>query len=314
MARFINPFTDVGFKRIFGQEINKDLLIDFLNALLEGEKRVKDIRFLDKELLPEYENDRSLIYDIYCTDENGEQFIVEMQNREHVNFRERTLYYLSQAIARQGEKGTGWQFDLKAVYGVFFLNFRLGDLPQKLRTDIVLCDRDTHELFTDKMRYIFLELPLFDKEESECETDFERWIYVLKNMETLQRLPFKARNAVFQKLEQIVDIAALSKEDRMKYDESIKVYRDKLAIMAFERQKGQAEGREEGRAEGLKEGRAEGLKEGRAEGLEEGRAEGLKEGHTKGKLEVARNLKQMGMATEAIAQATGLTAETIEAL
>ena len=281
MARFINPFTDVGFKRIFGQEINKDLLIDFLNALLEGEKRVKDIRFLDKELLPEYENDRSLIYDIYCTDENGEQFIVEMQNREHVNhvnFRERTLFYLSQAIARQGEKGTGWQFDLKAVYGVFFLNFRLSDLPQKLRTDIVLCDRDTHELFTDKMRYIFLELPLFDKEESECETDFERWIYVLKNMETLQRLPFKARNAVFQKLEQIVDIAALSKEDRMKYDESIKVYRDKLAIMAFERQKGQAEGRAEG------------------------------------KLEVARNLKQMGLATEAIAQATGLTAETIEAL
>ena len=278
MARFINPFTDMGFKRIFGQEINKDLLIDFLNALLKGERRVKDIRFLDKELLPEYENDRSLIYDIYCTDENGEQFIVEMQNREHVNFRERTLYYLSQAIARQGEKGTGWQFDLKAVYGVFFLNFRLGDLPQKLRTDIVLCDRDTHELFTDKMRYIFLELPLFDKEESECETDFERWIYVLKNMETLQRLPFKARNAVFQKLEQIVDIAALSKEDRMKYDESIKVYRDKLAIMAFERQKGQAEGRAEG------------------------------------KLEVARNLKQMGLATEAIAQATGLTAETIEAL
>ena len=310
MARFINPFTDMGFKRIFGQEINKDLLIDFLNALLKGERRVKDIRFLDKELLPEYENDRSLIYDIYCTDENGEQFIVEMQNREHVNFRERTLYYLSQAIARQGEKGTGWQFDLKAVYGVFFLNFRLSDLPQKLRTDIVLCDRDTHELFTDKMRYIFLELPLFDKEESECETDFERWIYVLKNMETLQRLPFKARNAVFQKLEQIVDIAALSKEDRMKYDESIKVYRDKLAIMAFERQKGQAEGREEGRAEGLAEGRAEGL----AEGREEGRAEGLAEGERRKQLEIARNLKQMGLATEAIAQATGLTAETIEAL
>ena len=120
-------------------------------------------------------------------------------------------------------------------------------------------------------------------------------------METLQRLPLTDCD-VFQKLEQIVDIAALSKEDRMKYDESIKVYRDKLAIMAFERQKGQAEGR------------AEGLKEGRAEGLEEGRAEGLKEGHTKGKLEVARNLKQMGMATEAIARATGLTAEAIEAL
>ena len=228
MARFINPFTDVGFKRIFGQEINKDLLIDFLNALLEGERKVKDIRFLDKELLPSYEKDRGLIYDIYCTDESGEQFIVEMQNKEHVNFRERTLYYLSQAIARQGEKGVNWMFSLKAVYGVFFLNFQLTDLPRKLRTDIVLADRDTHELFTDKMRYIFLELPSFTKEEEECKTDFERWIYVLKNMEKLQRLPFKARNAVFQRLEQIVDIAAMSKEDRMKYDESIKVYRDKV--------------------------------------------------------------------------------------
>ena len=152
MARFINPFTDIGFKRIFGQEINKDLLIDFLNALLKGERSVKDIRFLDKELLPEYEKDRSLIYDVYCTDDNGDQFIVEMQNREHVNFRERTLYYLSQAIARQGERGSDWKFELKAVYGVFFLNFRLTDLPRKLRTDIVLADRDTHELFSDKMR------------------------------------------------------------------------------------------------------------------------------------------------------------------
>ena len=82
MARFINPFTDVGFKRIFGQEINKDLLIDFLNGLLEGEKHIVDIRFLDKEVLPAFAQDRGVIYDVYCTNESGEQFIVEMQNRE----------------------------------------------------------------------------------------------------------------------------------------------------------------------------------------------------------------------------------------
>ena len=282
MPKFINPFTDVGFKRIFGQEINKDLLIDFLNALLEGERQVKDIRFLDKELLPMYENDRRLIYDVYCTDENGEQFIVEMQNKEHVNFRERTIFYLSQAIARQGEKGVDWRFDLKAVYSVFFLNFMLTDLPRKLRTDIVLADRDTHEQFSDKMRYIFLQLPLFTKEESECDTDFERWIYVLKNMETLQRLPFKARNAVFQKLEEIVDIAAMSKEDRMKYDESIKVYRDRLAIIEYERRKGLAEG--------------------------------LAKGERNKQIEIACNLKRMGLATETIAQATGLAPEAIDQL
>ena len=161
---------------------------------------------------------------------------------------------------------------------MFFLNFHLTDLPSKLRTDIVLADRDTHELFTDKMRYIFLELPSFKKEESECETDFERWIYVLKNMETLQRLPFKARNAVFKKLEEIVDIASMSKEERMKYDESIKVYRDQLAVMEFERNKGLAEGRAEE------------------------------------KENVARNLKRMGMDVETIAKATGLDPDVIECL
>ena len=181
MAKFINPFTDVGFKLIFGQEINKDLLIDFLNSLLVGERHIHDIQFLDKEILGESVADRNCIYDIYCTDENGEQFIVEMQNRRQAFFRERSIYYLARAISRQGERGIDWQFNLKAVYGIFFMNFRLEDIKPKLRTDICLEDSDTHELFSDKMRFIFLQLPLFDKEENECENDFERWIYVLKN-------------------------------------------------------------------------------------------------------------------------------------
>ena len=302
MPKFINPFTDVGFKRIFGQEINKDLLIDFLNALLDGERQVKDIKFLDKELLPAYEKDRGLIYDVYCTDEKGEQFIVEMQNKEHVNFRERTLYYLSQAISRQGEQGADWKFSLKAVYGVFFLNFSLTDLPRKLRTDIVLADRDTHELFTDKMRYIFIELPSFTKEEDECENDFERWIYVLKNMEKLQRLPFKARKAVFEKLEQIVDIAAMSKEDRMKYDESIKVYRDQLVMMEYERQQGKAEGLAQGLAQGI------------AQGIVQGLAQGEEQGEEKERLKNARGMKTAGIAPDLIAQITGLPLDTIRGL
>ena len=318
MPKFINPFTDVGFKRIFGQEINKDLLIDFLNSLLDGERRVNDIRFLDKELLPAYAKDRSLIYDVYCTDDNGEQFIVEMQNREHVNFRERTLYYLSQAISRQGEKGVDWSFDLKAVYGVFFLNFNLAGLPRKLRTDIVLCDRDTHEPFSDKMRYIFIELPSFVKAEGDCENDFERWIYVLKNMETLQRLPFKARKAVFEKLEEIVDIASMSKEDRLKYDESIKVYRDRMAIMAFERKQGFAEGMEkgmaQGMAEGIAQGIAEGMKKGKAEGIAEGMEKGMEKGQEQERLKNARAMKAAGLAPGLISQITGLTLETVEAL
>ena len=303
MAKFINPFTDMGFKRIFGQEINKDLLIDFLNDLLEGERHVKDITFLDKELLPEFQGDRGVIYDIYCTGDNDEQFIVEMQNREQVNFRERAIYYLSQTVARQGERGADWQFDLKAVYGVFFMNFTLkGNMTRKLRTDVILADRDTHEQFSDKIRFIFLELPAFTKEENECETDFERWIYVLKNMETLHRLPFKARKSVFEKLEKIVDIASLSKEERMKYDESIKVYRDSMAVMSFAKKEGIEEGWREGHLEGIKEGRQEGIKEGRQEGIKEERYKN------------ARAMKCEGIPTDIIARITGLSHEDIEAL
>lgn len=286
MPHFINPFTDVGFKKIFGQEVTKDLLIDFLNDLLVDEKEIKDIKFLDKELMPEYMGDRGVIYDIYCTTENGEEFIVEMQNRQQVNFRERALYYLSRTISRQGERGTDWKFNLKAVYGVFFMNFRLDNMPHRLRTDIILADRETHEQFSDKLRFIFIELPAFNKEEEECETDFERWIYVLKNMETLKRLPFKARKSVFEKLEKIVDIASLSKEEREKYDESIKVYRDSLVTMAFAEEKGKKEGRKIGR----------------------------EEGHVEAQLEIARNLKSMGMDVDGICKATKLSIEDIEKL
>ena len=133
------------------------------------------------------------------------------------------------------------QFESRLRY--FFLNFEMKDSEGNFRTDVVLSDRDTHVPFSDKLRFVFLQLPCFKKEESECENDFERWIYVLKNMETLQRLPFKARKSVFEKLEQIVDIASLSKEERMKYDESIKVYRDQLATLDFAKQKGRAEER-----------------------------------------------------------------------
>ena len=315
MGKFINPFTDVGFKRIFGQEINKDLLIDFLNALLEGERQVKDITFLDKEQLPVFEDDRKLIYDVYCTDENGEQFIVEMQNQSHLNFRSRTVYYLSQAVARQGEKGSRWMYDLKAVYGVFFLNFPMpGTKAHKLRTDIVLSDRDTHELFSDKMRYIFIELPSFAKEEDECMNDFERWIYVLKNMDTLKRMPFRARKSVFEKLEEVVTLSSLTRAEREKYDESLKTYRDRLAELAFAQQEGMEKGIAKGRAEGRAEGLAEGMEKGLAEGMEKGLAEGMEKGYEQAQLKNARSMKAAGISPELIAQITGLTPEAIAEL
>ena len=315
MGRFINPFTDMGFKRIFGQEVNKNLLIDFLNDLLEGEKRIINITFLDKEQLGMTADDRSCIYDIYCENENGEKFIVEMQNRGHQNFKERAIYYLSRSISNQGEKGLKWLFDLKAVYGVFFMNFHLeGQKHKRLRTDVTLWETQTNKPFSDKMRFIFLDLPAFTKDEETCETDFERWIYILKNMEILQRMPFKARKSVLEELERLSELAAFSKEDRERYDESVKIYRDNLATEQWALEMGEKKGLEKG----IQIGREKGIQIGRNEGIQIGRNEGIQIGQEKGtqteRLKNARGMKTAGIAPELIAQITGLSPEEIQKL
>lgn len=249
MGKFLNPFSDVGFKRIFGQEMSKPLLLDFLNNLLEGERRITDLRFLDKEQLPVSNDDRSLIYDIYCETSTGENIIVEMQNRPQAFFKQRTIYYAAGSIARQGERGSEWCYDIKAVYCISFLNFAQTEISSEFRTDVALMDMCSCRLFSDKIRLIYLQLPLFTKEVDECCNDFERWIYVLKHMETLNRLPFAAKSAVFKRLAEITDIASLSKQERMMYDESLRKFRDTIVVMEGARLSGVEQGRAEGRAE-----------------------------------------------------------------
>lgn len=298
MAKFINPFTDVGFKRVFGQEISKPLILDFLNNLLLGEEHVANLTFLDKEQPALYDDDRSLVYDIYCETDTGKKIIVEMQNKSQPYFKSRSIYYVSEAIARQGERGSMWNYAIDAVYLVAFLNFCPMDFERKFRTDVVLADREGMVVFSDKIRMTFMQLPLFDKEAEECDNQFERWIYVLKNMETLTRLPWAAKSAVFQRLEQIADVASLTRQERMKYDEGLRKYRDTLSVLEGAREDGWAEGRAAGHAEG------------RAEGHAEGRAEGIKEE----KLETAKRLLSAGVDVSTIVLATGLTVDEVKRL
>lgn len=314
MPRFINPFSDWGFKKIFGQEINKDLLIKFLNDLLDGEHHIIDLVFKDKEQLPELVEMRGIIYDIYCTTDKGEHIIVEMQNRYQPFFTDRTIYYASRDIVNQGVKGTvgdtnvKWNYCLAPVYTVCLLNYDMKDgTPTKFRTDIALMDMKDNTVFSDRLRFIYLMLPLFTKnEEDECENDFERWIYILKNMSTFERMPFQARNAVFKKLSEITDIAALSKDEREKYDESLKVMRDYHATLEGAALLGRREGHEKGLAEGLAEGLEKGLAEGREKGLAEGRAEG--------RAETAKMMLEDGEPISKIMRYTGLAEEEIEKL
>ena len=278
MSKYINPFTDVGFKKIFGQEINKDLLIDFLNSLLKGERVINNVTFLDKEQLGEFKDDRSLIYDVYCETDSGEKIIVEMQNKSQPYFKSRSIYYAAQSVARQGERGSLWNFDVKAVYCISFLNFQQEGISEKFRTDIALMDMHTKMPFSDKIRLIYLQLPLFTKDVSECESQFERWIYVLKNMEKLNRYPFEIKDKVFKKLIETCDVASWTREERIKYDRALKRYRDTIAVMEGQKKEGKEEGRKEAQ------------------------------------MEIARNLKESGIPIDVIAQSTGLSVEEINNL
>ena len=282
MAKYINPFTDVGFKRIFGQELSKPLLLDFLNSLFEGEKHIVNLTFLDKEQPALFEEDRSLIYDIYCETDEGEKIIVEMQNKSQPFFKNRSIYYVSESIARQGERGSSWNYEIDSVYLVAFLNFSPLDFKKQFRTDVVLAEKDTKEQFSDKLRMIYLQLPLFNKEAEECENQVERWIYLLKNMETLNRLPWAAQSAVFKKLESIADVGGMTRAERLQYDEALKKYRDTISVFEGVRLEGRMEGNAEGR-------------------LEE-------------KIAIARNLKSMGMSISDVSKATGLSEEGIKVL
>ena len=295
MAQFINPFTDIGFKRIFGQEISKPLLLDFLNNLLAGEEHIVNLSFLDKEQPALYEDDRSLIYDIYCETDEGKKIIVEMQNKSQPYFKNRSIYYVSEAIARQGERGSGWNYAIDAVYLVAFLNFCPMDFKQKFRTDVVLKDKETNDEFSDKIRMTYMQLPLFNKEADECENEFERWIFVLKNMETLTRLPWAAQNAVFKKLEDIADVAALSRQERMKYDEGLRKYRDTISVLQG--------AREDGYAEGMAQGIEQGIEQGMAQGIEQG----IEQGEQKKALAIAEKMKAMGLSSKDILEATGIS-------
>ena len=281
MGKFINPFTDFGFHRIFGQEVHKELLIDFLNQLLKDERHIIDITFLNPIQQAGSIEDRGVIFDIHCRDDKGGWFVVEMQNGAQPYFYDRGIYYLSRAISNQGEKGKDWKFSLCPVYGIFLLNYKMG-INSKFRTDVILADRDTGRMFSDKIRQVYLELPWFTKEPDDCETDFERWLYLLKHMDTLERMPFKARKAVFDKLLEVADVANLSKDERILYDEALKRYRDYKNTIDYAEEKGVEKG--------------------------------IKIGKTEEQRLIAANFKKRGVNTEMIAQCTGLSIEEIDNL
>ena len=226
--KYINPYTDFGFKKLFGTEMNKDLLISFLNALLMGQRNIKDIRYLPTEHFGIYGNRRA-IFDVYCEDEDGGKFIVEMQNVSQQYYKDRSVFYSTFPIQEQAKVGDDWDFNLKDVYTVGVLNFVFRDDDYSndcYHHEVKLMDTQTKKVFFDKLTYIYLEMPKFNKTEDELETMFDKWLFVLRNLSRLFERPKALQEKVFAKLFEQAEIARFSPEERRGYEDSVKAYRD----------------------------------------------------------------------------------------
>ncbi|MEN9849576.1 MAG: hypothetical protein RL368_2316 [Pseudomonadota bacterium] len=284
MSRYINPYTDFGFKKLFGEEVNKDLLIDFLNQLLPAHHQIQSLHFKNVEQLPLYPDDRKAIFDIYCISPAGEHFIVEMQKARMDHFKDRALFYSTFPIQEQAKKGL-WNFQLSAVYFIAILDFITDNTDDtlKFRQDVSLRDQDG-ELFYDKLHFCFLQMPLFDKTEAELSNHFEKWVYFLKNLANIEHIPQILNEPVFQKAFEIAEVANLKPQQARQYQESLFTYWTNKAV----------------------------LDTAHAEGKLEGIQEGIAEGEAKAKLQLAKQFKAEGIALDVIMRITGLSQQQIE--
>ena len=280
--RYISLLTDFGFKRIFGTAMNTDLLICFLNSLFNGIQVVKDVSYLNPE-------DVGDVFDVYCEGENGEKFIVEMQNAYQVCFKDRSQFYSTFPICELAPKGDDRNFKLNHIYTVAILNFNMNTDAfdkEKIRHHVQLCDTATHKVFYDKLEFIYVEIAKFNKTLEELETLYDKWLYALKNLYKLTQRPKELCDKVFDRLFEEAEIAKFTPQEVREYEASKKAYRDiKNSIDTAKNQ-------------------------GKEEGIEIGRKEGRIEANT----ETALRLLAMGLSAEQVAEATQLPLDIIEKL
>jgi len=254
--KYISPFTDFGFKKLFGTEMNKDILMEFLNALLKkDEGKIVDLTYLPLEQLGTIFDERKAIFDIYCENEKGEKFIVELQKAPQNYFKDRSIYYSTFPIQQQAKKGK-WDFKLKAVYTIGILDFVFAedrDDQEVFHHEVKLVDQSTQKVFYDKLTYLYLEMPKFKKTEEELETYFDKWLYVLRNLEDLTKRPAKLQEKIFAKLFEQAEIANYSEQEYNEYEHSLKIYRDLNNVIETAETKGEKRGEARGEARKAKE-------------------------------------------------------------
>ena len=307
-SKYIDLMVDWSFKKIFGTEVNKDILIEFLKVIFP-QYAISDITYVPTEQLGIMEDDRKAIFDVLCRTVDGKTFLVEMQRGYQKHFFERALFYTSFPIMKQGKKALAeeargnrpWDFSLDGVFFLGILNFKYED-DEMTEHRYRLLEATSKKLMTDKLEFVFVEVEKFDKGEDELETDLDKWLYLLKNMSNLLGRPERLRDRIFTKLFDVAELAQLDDKDRTNYIKSMNTERDTYNQIEYARETGREEGREEG------------LKVGREEGKEEGLKEGRKEGVKQNSFDIAKRMLEKGIDIETISELTGLTEKEISEL
>jgi len=274
MSRYINPYTDFGFKKLFGEEANKDLLIDFLNQLLPAHHQIATLKFRNPEILGEMIHERKAIFDIHCEAQSGEKFIVEMQKAKVNFFKDRSLFHATIPIRKQAKKGD-WDFRLTPVYMIAILDFQYDENEelQKFLRSVNLKDQDG-EVFYDKLNFMFIQMPLFNKGEDELETHFDKWIYLLKKLESFDEIPKILDEPIFEKAFEVAELAKMTPQQFEQYQESLLTYIEVKEVVKTAED----------------------------------------DGRKKEKIEIAQKLKQMNLTSSQIKEATGLSIGEIDEL
>ena len=285
--KYADLLDDDVFKLVFGRESTKDVMIEFLNQVIP-DRRIADLEFIDKEMHPVERDCKGAVYDMFCKTDDGSRIIVEVQRRKQPFYPERALYYSTFQIQRQVEAGAE-EYDFLPVYVVNLLDFEMDkdSSDRKVMSVYRLYEEQSHRLLTDRVTFIFIELPKFNKTIDELDGNIlEGMYFCFKNMTVLDSRPEVLDHQVFAKIFEASELYNMDEITRDKVLHKMTTERDLRNQMAYAR------------------------KEAIAEGLAEGRAEGIIEA----KIQIARNMRSMDLDIKMIAEATGLAIEEIEKL
>ncbi len=306
--KYIDPFTDFGFKHIFGKEKNKRFLISFLNDVLALDEKIVDIRYRNLEKLGLNIIDRNAIFDVFCTDEKDNNFIVELQRSKQKYFKDRSLYYTSFPIQEQSKKGD-WDYRLTPIYFIGILEFTFDDMrlkenrqDDKYLTKVQLFDCDEKAVFYDKLTYYYLEMPKFRKKEEELATHLDYWLYYLNNLTDMTHIPtiFK-QDEVLQEAFDVAEFLALGKDEQFSYQQDVKARWDNKACLDYAIETGFDKGMEEGIEKGIE------------KGMEKGMEKGIEQGMEKAKKENVKAMIEKGLSLDLISEITGMSIEKLKA-